>query len=165
MVNIELDLSVGGIDRAMKELTRLKSSLEDKVEGKTKKLVEEGKTILDEKIQMINNYDGNEKGTTYGTAVANMGNIEWKGDQIAYLEFGTGIVGRQNPYPSSTPVPWEYANSTYSRRHTDGHWSYKNANDELVRTYGIPAYAPMLKTSEELKKKIPEIYKGLLGGS
>ena len=163
-MEINLTLSTKGIKSAIRELKSVKSTLEERIEAKNQQLVAEGKRILDEKIGSINNYDNNAIGNTYGTAVGNNGTIEWHGEQIAFLEFGTGTVGKQDSYPGIFPVPWEYANSTYSKRHEDGHWSYKNSSGDLVRTYGIPAYAPMLKTSEELKKKIPEIYKGLLGG-
>lgn len=164
-MEIEVKLSRRDLKKAIRQLKELKRSLPEKIESKNQQLVEEGKTILDTNIANISDFDGNEKGSTFGTAVDLNATIEWQGDQVQFLEFGTGIVGSHQPYEGEVPSGWEYGKGKYSGKHADGHWHYSKNGGEPILTYGIPAYGPMLHTSEELKTKIPEIYKGLLGGN
>ena len=164
-MEISVDLSKRSLNAAIRQLKQLKKSLPDKIERKNQQLVEEGKNILDTNISNIPNFDGNDKGMTFGTAVDLNAKIEWQGEQVQFLEFGTGIVGSRQAYEGELPPGWEYGKGKYSGRHEDGHWHYSKNGGEPILTYGIPAYAPMLHASEELKTKIAEIYKGLLGGN
>lgn len=164
-MEIRVELSKRGLKSAIRQLKQLNKSLPDKIERKNQQLVEEGKNLLDVNISNIPNFDGNDKGITFGTAVDLNGKIEWQGEQVQFLEFGTGVVGRQQSYEGELPPGWEYGKGKYSGRHEDGHWHYSKNGGEPILTYGIPAYAPMLHASEELRTKIPEIYKGLLGGN
>lgn len=64
--------------------------------------------------------------------------VLWLGDQIAFVEFGTGARGAAGFYPY--PVAMGEAN--YHPDPTKRSWWYPY-NGYAIKSYGIPPYAPM----------------------
>ena len=62
-------------------------------------------------------------------------------DYAMYVEFGTGIVGSENPHPSPF-IPWEYD----VNGHGDDGWLYYDSSRKLRWTAGSPARPFMYKT-------------------
>lgn len=63
------------------------------------------------------------------------------GEQVVYLEFGTGIVGSANPHPrldfanEVLDGPWEYD----INNHGVAGWNYRDKNGQLQHTTGLPS--------------------------
>lgn len=84
-------------------------------------------------------------------------------DHAMFVEFGTGIVGKQSPYPGKLPegVSWEYASGKTIRQLTDGRygWFYRDDNGEWWFTEGMPSRPFMYYTANELRNIIVETAK------
>ena len=92
-----------------------------------------------------------------------------KGDQIGYLEFGTGIQG-EGKYPDQTKLPTEtleFESPKGVPRKTQG-WVYnymkKLYHPENKDVVGRPPQAQMFYTAQELKAEKGEIIKKVLRG-
>ena len=89
-----------------------------------------------------------------------------EGDEIAYVEFGTGELGNGS-YEGQLP---ENQISFYSSRFgrdivLDYGWTYSYANkiDETKPTWeGFEAQAPMWKTAQHMREVIPQIIREVL---
>lgn len=109
-----------------------------------------------------------------------------QGEKVAYIEFGTGIVGKNSKYPKKhlpketltfespkgemqTTSGWEYYynNPRTKRKVTDeegnilsqGWWHKFEGEDEATYVTGQEAGKQMYKTSQELRKQAKTIIK------
>ena len=117
-----------------------------------------------ESIQVTSQFIGN------GRAI-----ILAKGDQIGYLEFGTGIAGK-GKYPDETKLPKEKLifKSRGETQSTDG-WEYNYFKEQKVKqgvpnadlikdVTGRPPQAQMFYTGQKLRKETKSIIKKVLRG-
>lgn len=95
--------------------------------------------------------------------------VRAKGDQIGYLEFGTGIQG-EGKYPDQTKLPTEtleFESPKGVPRKTQG-WVYnymkKLYHPENKDVVGRPPQAQMFYTAQELKAEKGKIIKKVLRG-
>ena len=108
-----------------------------------------------------------------------------RGNQIAYMEFGTGLIG-DGTYPDKSklpkePITFESPKPRGGRKsnpeniHTTNGWEYYYDNPKTKvgdsgwyyqgkLTKGQPAQAQMFYTAKELRDKIPKIVKEKIGG-
>jgi hypothetical protein len=106
---------------------------------------------------------------------AGVGRLYAKGDGIAYIEFGTGLVGEQSGYPKDK-LPKEklqFESPKGSPQQTDG-WEYYYDNPETkimggwffgkTFTQGKKAGMQMYRTSQQLKREIATIVKNKIEG-
>lgn len=94
---------------------------------------------LRDNISYITDRDGNLAGSQEIIHTRNISVIRWTGDQIRFLEFGTGTQGVNQPYPGQLMNLIGYDPVDHS-------WSYWDRETASVKkTDGIPAYAPMYK--------------------
>lgn len=84
--------------------------------------------------------------------------IIFEGEQVAFIEFGTGIThsGQSHPtgmygagtfptwYPNNVPLNWE---------NPDG-WFYRDDSGGLHHTYGNPAGSQAYLTAQELRERL-----------
>lgn len=95
--------------------------------------------------------------------------VRAKGDQLGYLEFGTGIQG-EGKYPDQTKLPTEtleFESPKGVPRKTQG-WVYnymkKLYHPENKDVVGRPPQAQMFYTAQELKAEKGKIIKKVLRG-
>lgn len=108
-------------------------------------------------------YGGSENVTITAEFVGNVGKIVAEGEQIAYLEFGTGERG-SGTYEGQLP---ENALTFYSNRlgrdvTLEYGWTYSYANkldDTQAVWQGFAAKAQMWKTAQYLRENIAQIVK------
>lgn len=165
---IKMELSQKSIQNAIQELRSYQNSLEYKCRLLAEKLAEKGVEIarvqvadLDaiftgELIQSIHSeYQGSVKGGAIFAVVVDS-------SHAAFVEFGTGIVGQESPYPGELPdgVTWEYASGKTIRQLADGRygWFY-NRDGQWYFTEGMPSRPFMYYTAIELRKIILETAK------
>lgn len=85
------------------------------------------------------NYRVNARGKTGGYT------LFWRGPQVEYLEYGTGIWG-SGTYPGDVPAGYEYNEVGHQ---FGEQWIFEdviNGKSRTVWSYGWAAYAPMYKT-------------------
>lgn len=78
------------------------------------------------------------------------------GDQVAFLEFGTGMVGKQSPHPLSPEYNWEYYIDSAFKDEVYGQegWWFNGSFHT-----GIPAGRAVYNAGVEVRNRIPQIAK------
>ena len=162
-------LSQSSIQNAIKQLRDYQNSLAYKCQMVAQKLAEKGVEIarvqiadLDavftsELISSIHSeYEGITKGGGVWAVVAGT-------DHALMVEFGTGIVGKQSPYPGKLPdgVTWNYASGKTIRQLADGRygWFYPADDGNWYFTEGMPSRPFMYYTSLQLMKLVEKTVK------
>ena len=171
-ININL-FDQKSIQAAVKALRDYENSLEYKCRLLAETLAEKGVEIarvqiadLDaiftsELLQSIHSeYIGSVKGGGVWAVVAGT-------DHAAFVEFGTGVVGKQSPYPYQLPegVDWQYASGKTIRQLADGRygWFYQDDNGDWWFTEGMPSRPFMYLTANELRQIVTQTAKEVFG--
>lgn len=171
-ININL-FDQKSIQAAVKALRDYENSLEYKcrllAETLAKKGVEIAKVQIadldaiftSELLQSINSeYVGSVKGGGVWAVVAGT-------DHAAFVEFGTGVVGKQSPYKGNLPegVDWQYASGKTIRQLADGRygWFYPADDGKWYFTEGMPSRPFMYLTAIELRDIVSQTAKVVFG--
>lgn len=169
---LKADLSISSIRNLQKELEKYRDSLTYKCRLLAEKLSERGVEIARVQIadldaiftgELIQSLHSEYKGSTpYGAIFA----ILTDSDHAAFVEFGTGPIGQENPYPYELPegVSWQYASGKTIRQLADGRYGWFYPKDgQWYFTEGMPARPFMYETSLELQKIVVEVAKEVFG--
>lgn len=173
--NISVDVfSKRSIQAAIKELEKYRDSLEYKARLLAEKLSEKGVEIarvqiadLDaiftgELLESIHNeYVESFKGGAVFAVVAGT-------DHAFFVEFGTGQMGKDSPYPYPLPqgISWNYATGKTIRQNAKTgryYWFYPGRDGLWHYTEGMPARPFMYQTSLELQQIVAEVAKEVFG--
>lgn len=166
-------LSQSSIQNAIKALQSYQDSLTYKCQFLAEKLAEKGVEIarvqiadLDaiftsELLQSVHSeYKGSIKGGGVWAVVANS-------EHAAFVEFGTGVIGKANPYKGTLPegVDWQYASGKTIRQLADGRygWFYQGKDGNWYFTEGMPSRPFMYNTANELRSIIVSTAKEVFG--
>jgi len=164
---VKITLKWGEIDKAVKQLEEYKKTLPSKIEKLVKRLVDSGVDIAKAQIRLLDAVDTAElvnsiDGMMY--VKGNKGVVFTDCPYAAFVEFGTGVVGKNNPHPT---LPWAYD----INNHGEGGWFYPtdesdpNPHKHLYNgqwwgwTKGMPSRPFMYNTSVELRNKLEAIAK------
>lgn len=171
---IKLDcFSQSSIQNAIKALQSYQNNLTYKCQLLAEKLAEKGVEIarvqiadLDaiftsELLQSVHSeYRGSIKGGGVWAVVADS-------KHAAFVEFGTGVIGKANPYNGTLPegVDWQYASGKTIRQLADGRygWFYKGKDGNWYFTEGMPSRPFMYNTANELRSIIVSTAKEVFG--
>lgn len=162
------DLSISSIQKLQEDLEKYRDSLTYKCRLLAEKLSERGVEIARVQIadldaiftgELIQRLHSEYKGSTeYGAIFV----VIADSDHAAFVEFGTGTVGQQNPYPYELPegVTWEYASGKTIRQLADGRYGWFYPKDgQWYFTEGMPSRPFLFLTSLELQKEVVKIAK------
>lgn len=154
-------LSKSSIENAIRQLRAYKNDLTYKCQLLAEKLAEKGVEIARVQIadldaiftsELLSSIHAEYKGSTKGGSVWS---VVAGTDHAMFVEFGTGIVGKQSPYPGELPdgVSWEYASGKTIRQLADGRygWFYKDDDGQWWFTEGMPSRPFMYHTSIQLR--------------
>lgn len=169
---LKADLSVSSIRQLQKDLEKYKDSLEYKARLLAEKLSEHGVEIARVRVASLDavftgelissihsEYKGSQKGSAIFAVVADS-------DHAAFVEFGTGPIGAESPYPYELPegVSWQYASGKTIRQLADGRYGWFYPKDgQWYFTDGMPSRPFMYETSLELQKIVVEVAKAVFG--
>lgn len=174
-------LSQSSIQNAIKQLRDYQNSLAYKCQMVAQKLAEKGVEIARVQIADLDaifnqdliksihsEYDGSVKGGGVWEVVAGT-------DHAMFVEFGTGIVGQEHPYPGELPdgVTWDYASGKTIRQAMQDitingdtfvkageyYWTYIGDDGKLHITKGMPSRPFMYYTSLQLMKLVEKTVK------
>lgn len=170
---IQMTLSEKSIQDAIKQLRDYQNSLEYKCSLLAQKLAERGVEIarmqivsLDAvfKSDLIDSIQAEYKGKVDGGSVCA---VVAGTDHAVFVEFGTGIIGSESPYPGKLPdgVSWQYASGKTIRQLVDGRygWFYPGDDGKWYFTEGMPSRPFMYNTSLELQRIVVEVAKEVFG--
>ena len=154
-------LSKSSIENAIKQLRAYQNDLTYKCQLLAEKLAEKGVEIARVQIadldaiftsELLSSIHAEYKGSTKGGSIWS---VVAGTDHAMFVEFGTGIVGKQSTYPGELPdgVSWEYASGKTIRQLADGRygWFYKDDDGQWWFTEGMPSRPFMYYTSIQLR--------------
>jgi len=162
---MKITVNLSNIDAALKQLDDYIKSLETKTSALVKRLVDDGVSIAKAQVIDLGAFE------TFELSSSIDGMMYVKGDKgviftncpyAAYVEFGTGVVGKGSPHPK---FPWAYDINNHGE---DGWWYPTDETDPnphkhtyngqlYAWTKGMPSRPFMYNTSIELKDKLAQI--------
>lgn len=158
-------LSKKGINSLIKNLRNYQSSLYDKTYLLASRLAEKG-------VDIAQVYIGNYNAIFTGELIANIkavgggqkGNVTFfivaDSEHAAFVEFGTGQMGKEAPYPYPFPVGvetlWNYNSGEHIIEFEPGQygWFYIGNDGGLYFTQGMPSRPFMFETSLRLPELV-----------
>jgi len=159
---ITFGLSVSEINNAIQELRKYQSEITYKCRKLAERLAEEGVYIARVKIA---EYDAIYTGELLESIKHEYGGVIQDGAKwiiytgcpwAPFVEFGTGIVGSQNPHPDTSLANWKYD----INEHGEAGWWYFNERDGKWHwTKGMPSRPFLYETGQELRKVIQKVAK------
>lgn len=151
MAQTTISLSVGNIRQLISQTKELSRALKDDIKVDMEQAM--CAAIADDVragIASIQDVDGNYLGGDPSAVTIEVGlpghDVIWRGEQIAYLEFGTGAKGAAGGYPR----PDIMAQANYHPDPTKEAWDYLNQGHE-VTSFGGDPYAPMANASAKMR--------------
>lgn len=146
--------------------TRFKMTLSlDSIQEYQNYLLEFGKKELPKKVKRIvsrvtteglkNNYKSARKIATKISEGKVVGGIKTTEEKDTYKEFGTGIVGSQNPHISEfvEKVGWKYDVNEYGEKG----WKYPKGDGTYGWTKGIPAQKKFYNSIKNMEENFARI--------
>lgn len=164
VVNLNSD---NGIKKAIRDLRKYRKSIETKTRLLVQKLTDEGADIARVKIVNMGAYYSGEllSGVEgYYSPSLNAGFVRVSSDNVAFVEFGTGVVGQNNPHKNGeylSKAAWNYASGTKIFTTQDGRvgWIYPTDDGGFRFTEGMESRPFMYETALELQSKCEQMAK------
>lgn len=160
MPDFSADLSVSSLDQLLSNLKAYKKKVDEAPEKITARLAEIGEQAINANIAGITDLDGNAPGTVSVDIDGAHAMVSQVGEQIAYLEFGTGTQGANSPHPLAGDAGWQYNSGEHIRPTKNGKmmWRYyDNLKDHWRITDGIPAQRQVLEAALLMRDSIPTV--------
>lgn len=154
---IKFSLNTKDIDRAIRELKQFKTEFIEKCNRLIEELTDYGVEVAQVQVaqldavytgELMNSIEG------YYSPTYNVGIIKAGAYYAAYVEFGTGVVGKQSPHPN--PQGWQYD----VNQHGDEGWVYYDDESGTFRwTKGFKSRPFMYNTARQLERDCKRIAK------
>lgn len=158
---IKFSLNTKDIDRAIRELKQFKTEFLEKCNRLIEKLTDYGVEVAQLQVQQLDAvYSGELMNSIEGyySPTYNVGIIKAGAYYAAYVEFGTGVVGKQSPHPA--PQGWSYD----VNNHGDEGWVYyDDERGEFRWTKGFKSRPFMYNTARQLEKECRRIAREVFG--
>lgn len=161
---IKATLSQSGLQQALREVEQYKQEIINKTKILAQRLADEGVTLAKVKIM---EYPAVYTGELLNSIMDEPGALISNGSQwiiytgcpwAKFVEFGTGIVGSENPHPDTNIANWKYD----VNEHGDAGWHYYK-DGEWHWTKGMPSRPFMYETARDLANTIPKIASQVFG--
>ena len=171
MKTIEVTLDPKSIAKAIKELNKYKRDVERKTRRLVQRLTDLGANVARVKIVEMGAYYSGEllSGVDgYFSPLLNAGFVRVTNDHVAFVEFGTGVVGQANPHINGeylSKAAWQYATGPKIITTKDGRvgWIYPTDDGGFRFTEGMQSRPFMYQTALELQRQFPKIVKEVFG--
>ena len=168
MKKIVVDLNAeNGVKKAIRSLKTYKKRVETKTKLLVQKLTTEGAEIARIKTVNLGAYYSGEllSGVDgYYSPSLNAGFVRVTSDHVAFVEFGTGVVGKNSPHKNGeylSKAAWQYASGAKIFTTQDGRvgWIYPTDDGGFRFTEGMPSRPFMYETALELQGKFEQMAK------
>ena len=168
---IRARLDPESIAAAITEILEYQKEVEQKTRLLIQRLTDEGANLARVKIvglgavysgELLSGVDG------YYSPALNVGFVRVASNHVAFVEFGTGIVGQNSPHKNGeylAKAAWGYATGPKIFTTKDGRvgWIYPTDDGSFRFTEGMKARPFMYETALELQRKFPQIAKEVFG--
>lgn len=150
MPKISLKLNGESISKALKDIQAYQKKVESAGQNLTKRLTEQGVSLAQQNASYMNVYDSGE--------LVNGIDSEYQGEKgyvvsnakhSAFCEFGTGVVGKNDPHPNPADG-WTYD----VNEHGELGWWYYDRYGNRRWTKGMPSRPYMYDTARMLRNMI-----------
>ena len=159
------------IAAAITEIQEYQKEVEQKVRLLIQRLTDEGANLARVKIvglgavdegELLSGVDG------YYSPALNVGFVRVSSDHVAFVEFGTGVIGAASPHKNGeylAKAAWGYATGPKIFTTKDGRvgWIYPTDDGSFRFTEGMRARPFMYETALELQHQFPKIAKEVFG--
>lgn len=160
-----MKVKVVGVAATKRKLNDYKKDLARKVSELLDRLTSEGADIARVKIVSMDAFYSGEllSGVSgYYSPSLNAGFIRVTSDHVAFVEFGTGVVGENSQHPNSeylAAASWKYNSGEHIFTTKDGKvgWVYPTDDGGYRFTEGMKSRPFMYETAVELEAKLKEI--------
>lgn len=135
---LTFDLSEKGIKKVQDELKKIQEQLKNNINIEFIRLSLEWIKNRAYKYLLASGHDLDLVNAINGSWKVNLNKISGTlindYDKSAYVEFGVGEVGQEQPYSNqfATELHWEYNLPTYSKNYMTGEWSFVIDNYDIV---------------------------------
>ena len=172
MTTIIVDLNEDkSIKKAISDLKRYKKKVETNAKLLVQRLTDYGAEIARIKIVSLGAYYSGEllSGVDgYYSPSLNVGFVRVTSDHVAFVEFGTGVVGQNNAHKNGeylSKAAWQYASGAKIFTTKDGRvgWIYPTDDGGFRFTEGMASRPFMYETALELQNNFPRIAKEVFG--
>lgn len=165
-VEIKINLNKkGSLENGVKELKNYRLRVQEKTSLLVQKLTDYGAEIVGIKIVNMGAYYSGEllQGVSgYYSPTLNAGFVKVASDHVAFVEFGTGVVGQNNPHRNGeylSKAAWSYASGAKIFTTKDGRvgWIYPTDDGGFRFTEGMESRPFMYETALELHRDLERI--------
>lgn len=164
---IKVKLDPQSIANAVNELEAYRKEVERNARTLVLRLTNFGADIARIKIVSMGAYASGEllSGVSgYFSPILNAGFVRVSSDHVAFVEFGTGVVGQASPHTNGeylAKAAWGYATGAKIFTTKDGKvgWIYPTDDGEFRFTEGMKSRPFMYETALELQREFPRIAK------
>ncbi len=171
MRTINVTLGTEGINQLKQYVQSLQGKLDMVLEKAEERVAEYGRNQL-ENFAPTTSVDGNMPGSVFIEDDGQMHRVVYAGEDVAYIEFGTGYVGENNPYPDEITLNKAIQESGYRGKrsgwydvneHGYAGWVYRRKDTGQYRhSRGMKPEAPVLKAKNETRKAVKVIVREVL---
>ena len=168
---IIVPLNAKGIKKAKRELEKYKKEIITNSKTLVQKLTDYGAEIARIKIVNMKAVDTGDllSGVSgYYSPLLNAGFVKVASDHVAFVEFGTGIVGQASPHTNGeylSKASWQYASGSkiFTTKNGKVGWIYPTDDGEFRFTEGMQSRPFMYETALQLEKEYARIAKEVFG--
>lgn len=167
-MNIEMDLSVKSVEKAIEQLKQYKKELIKKNNLFVERLAEVGIPVINQAMSSGKGDSSRAHSTSIvitGSGNTVDGKLILEGEDILFWEFGAGIRynnGNANPKASEFGMGvGTYPGQTHAI--TPGYWWYSDEDKKKHLSFGTEATMPMYKASLEIIEKVNQIAREVFG--
>ena len=161
----------GSIGKATKRLHAYKKRIQRKTSLLVQKLTDLGAEVVRIKIVNMGAYYSGEllSGVVgYFSPTLNAGFVKVTSDHVAFVEFGTGVVGQNSPHRNGeylSKAAWSYASGAkiFTTKNGRVGWIYPTDDGEYRFTEGMRSRPFMYETALQLQREFPRIAKEVCG--
>lgn len=157
----------GSLEKGIEELEAYKKRVQENTRLLIQRLTDEGAAIVSVKIVSMGAYYSGEllQGVSaYYSPILNAGWVKVASDHVAFVEFGTGVVGQNNSHKNGeylSKAAWSYASGTkiFTTKNGKVGWIYPTDDGGFRFTEGMKSRPFMYETALELKSKCEQFAK------
>lgn len=151
MPKITLKLNEASITQAIKDVRAYQKKVEKAADELTHRLTEQGVSLAQLNASYMNIYDTGELMRGIDSQYkGKVGFVISTATHSIFCEFGTGIVGAENPHPEVAIAGWRYD----VNNHGELGWWYIGRDGQSHWTKGMPSRPFMYDTAQMLRQMV-----------
>lgn len=167
MATRKISLDRNEIRKAIKDLENIEKNIDTKTDAAIEEIMTEAVKYCQSLTPISDNQGNHLRLNTYWEKTPNGYRLVQEGDHIAYVEFGTGSVGRSNPHEEAGNFGWQYGIGPQIFQTKDGRTGWFFPTGEMYTsletgtssqkykfTQGQPANMQVYKTGLWLAEKL-----------